>query len=294
MYVTQFLHYLKHQKKYSQYTITSYKTDLQDFYSFLSLSGFSTNVSSIDPHIIRAFLIDLIEKKYLPTSINRKLSSLKSYFKYLQKGGVVSQNPATKILNVKTAKRLPVSIEQKPLYSVINSNSKEDSKWENVRNALIIEVFYATGIRLSELINLKYCNINSSNHSVKVLGKRNKERIIPISADLLNKIENFKQKTLNELGFITENVFCLKTGKPLYPNLVYTIVKRNLSFVTTQNKKSPHVLRHSFATHLLNNGADLNAIKELLGHSSLAATQIYTHANFEQLKQIYKQAHPKG
>ncbi|MCC7051515.1 MAG: tyrosine-type recombinase/integrase [Bacteroidia bacterium] len=292
MYTAQFLDYLKHQKKYSTHTVTAYETDLEGFFSFLRKSSFPQNENQIDQSIIRAFLINLMEEELSTTTVNRKLSTLKSYFKYLQKGGIVNSNPATHLSNLKVAKKLPVFVEEKPLDNYIKNY--ETTNWEDKRDYLILEVFYATGMRLSELIELKNQQINFSNNSIKVLGKRNKERIIPIYAKLLEKIKSFQEETATELNLQSNYFFCLRNGKKTYPTLIYSLIKKQLTNVTTQQKKSPHVLRHTFATHLLNNGADLNAIKELLGHSSLAATQIYTHTNFEQLKQIYKQAHPKG
>lgn len=296
MYTAQFLDYLRFEKKYSGHTVLSYQNDLKDFESFLSSHNY-TQIQSINHHIIRAFVVELSNLKLAPKSINRKISALKSYFKYLQKGGIVTSNPVNKINNLKVKKSLPVFVEEKKMNDLLSGDillTKNTSAWEEERNKLILELLYGTGIRLSELISLKINDVNFSSQSIKVLGKRNKERLIPVYPDLLKSIENFINLTKVTLNSPVDLVFCLQNGKALYPMLVYKIVKSNLNLVTTQTKKSPHVLRHSFATNMLNNGADLNAIKNILGHSSLAATQVYTHNNFEQLKSIYKQAHPKG
>ena len=295
MYIAQFLDFLRFEKKYSVYTVLSYQKDLNDFSKFLSNSNNTSEETKITHHLIRAFIVSLSEQHLSEKTINRKISALKSYFNYLQKGGKVAQNPVHKIANLKIKKSLPQFVDDKKMEQLLVKKApSETQNWVSCRNNLIIELLYGTGIRLSELINLKVSQINIGNQSIKVLGKRNKERLVPLYPALLSEVTQFielSKKTIENYGNL---LFCLPNGKPLYPMLIYKLVKDSLVEVTTQKKRSPHVLRHSFATSMLNNGADLNAIKTILGHSSLAATQVYTHSNFEQLKSIYKQAHPKG
>lgn len=295
MYTAQFLDFLRFEKKYSVNTVLSYQKDLNDFSQFLSKTNFTSDESKITHHLVRGFIVSLSEQNLAEKTINRKISALKSYFNYLQKGGKVSQNPVKKITNLKVKKSLPIFVDDKKMETLLVKKApSENLKWEESRNNLIVELLYGTGIRLSELINLKLSQVNVGNQSIKVLGKRNKERLVPLYPALLSEITQFielSKKTIENYGNF---LFCLPNGKPLYPMLIYKLVKDSLAEVTTQKKRSPHVLRHSFATSMLNNGADLNAIKTILGHSSLAATQVYTHSNFEQLKSIYKQAHPKG
>lgn len=225
-------------------------------------------------------------------SINRKISTLKSYYKFLQKEGEIIQSPMLKVISPKVPKRLPQFVDERGMEALLQVNDFEHT-FEGIRNRLILELFYATGVRVSELINLKSSDVNSVGLQIKVLGKRNKERIIPISDHLIPLMNLYLDEKSHSIGN-NEFYFCNAKGEPLYTKYVYRLVKSELSNVTTIQKKSPHVLRHTFATHMLNNGADLNAIKEILGHSSLAATQVYTHNSIEKLKNIYKQAHPKS
>ncbi|WP_018611417.1 tyrosine-type recombinase/integrase [Segetibacter koreensis] len=292
--VQSFLEYLQFEKRYSQHTIISYQTDLEQFFAFLESQYDSPLVAAIAPGFIRSWLAEMRNDAMTPKSLNRKISSLKSFFKYQMKMGEVKQSPMTTIAAPKVGKRLPSFVAQNDMDTLQQYVEFPDT-WKGLTDKLLLDLFYATGMRLSELINLKDSQIDFANCQVKVLGKGNKERIIPISKDLITQLTQYidsKKKLVFETACST--FFINEKGKPLYPKYVYNVVKANLSQVTTVKKKSPHVLRHTFATHLTNNGADLNAVKELLGHSSLAATQIYTHNTIEKLKDIYKKAHPKA
>ncbi len=288
-----FLDYLKFQKRYSQHTIIAYQNDLEQFFAFLMGNYDAPQLSKIVASFIRTWLADLKGKENISAkSLNRKISTLKSFFKYQLKTGVITQTPMTTVVSPKISKRLPVYVEEKNMQTLLQHVSFSND-WNGKTEKLVIELFYATGMRLSELINLKETQIDVSYQQIKVLGKGNKERIIPISSQLLQAINQYistKPKTEN----IQPQLFINAKGKPLQSRAVYGFVKQYLGLVTTVQKKSPHILRHSFATHLMNNGADLNAVKELLGHSSLAATQVYTHNTIEQLKEVYKKAHPKA
>lgn len=291
MGIEEFLKYLEFEKRSSPHTVKSYKTDLEQFKLFLE-SRFSTiDYSLIDKKDVRTWIIELSRLKNSPTTINRKIVAVRTFFKFLKRSGVVSLNPAEKLESLKTKKRLPVFVEEKKIDFLLDSVDFDDS-YEGERNKMIIELFYATGIRLSELKNLKVSDVNFYKSEIKVLGKRNKERIIPFSSEINKLLTNFLQKR-EELNSVSNFLFLTKKGKQIYEKLIYRVVTQYLEMVTTMSKKSPHVLRHTFATHMLNKGADLNAIKELLGHANLSATQIYTHNTFEKLKNIYKQAHPR-
>jgi len=290
-----FLAYLQFEKRFSSHTIKAYQTDLVQFKAFLQETYAIEQTRTIDHQHIRAWIIQLLEKQLTPRSINRKLSTLKSFFQFLIKKGKLEKDPMLKVIAPKVGKRLPAFVEEAPLQRLF-----EDVSFGNdfigIRDRLIMDLFYQTGIRRSELIQLQISDIDFQGQAIKVLGKGNKERLIPINRDIRLQIENYLAHRKTTFPDILElgQLFLTKKGKPLYPKLVYNLVKKYLSYVTTQEARSPHILRHSFATHLSNNGADLNAIKELLGHSSLAATQVYTHNSIERLKQIYQQAHPKA
>ncbi len=288
-----FIEYLTVEKKYSTHTIIAYQKDLQQFQQYISENYGDVSVSSISHSQIRSWLAQLLADDVKATSVNRKISSLKSFFKHLQRVGKVQKNPMIKVQAPKKPKQLPVFVEKAKLDALTGKVLPEDGgDIIALRNRLVIELLYGTGMRLSELINLKEDDIDHHNGTVKVLGKRNKERIIPITPQLLQLIDNYMQKKLENSD---KNVYLLSNrGKKMYPKLVYNIVNSNLTLVTTLKKRSPHVLRHSFATHLLENGADLNAIKELLGHANLAATQVYTHNTIERLKDVHKKSHPKS
>jgi integrase/recombinase XerC len=289
-----FLDYLRFEKRYSQHTLISYQTDLEQFFQFLKSQYDLPEVSKITSGFVRSWLAEMRNDKMTAKSLNRKISSLKSFFKYQMKIGVIHQTPMTTIVAPKISKRLPSFVDEKDMETLKNYVEFPDT-WRGTTDSLLLKIFYNTGIRLSELISLKESNIDVSNCQIKVLGKGNKERIIPISNDLVNQVKEYISSKKEKFpGNTLDTLFINEKGNSLYPKYIYLVVKQNLGLVTTAQKKSPHVLRHTFATHLTNNGADLNAVKELLGHSSLAATQVYTHNTIEKLKDIYKKAHPKA
>jgi integrase/recombinase XerC len=294
-YIQKFLDYLRFEKRYSQHTIISYQNDLEQFFAFLSQYG-EMEINAITASFIRSWLAELKGEKISSKSINRKISTLKSFFKFLMKQEVLKQTPMTTIVSPKINRRLPAFVEEKGtemLFSSDFSDVEFEDNWIGRTDKLILTLFYNTGMRLSELINLKERDIDADYSQIKVLGKGNKERIIPVSKKLINDIKNYINEKPVKLEGIGE-VFVNEKGKALYAKYVYKTVKDYLDKVTTIEKKSPHVLRHTFATHLMNNGADLNAVKELLGHASLAATQVYTHNTIDKLKDIHKKAHPKA
>ena len=292
--VTIFLDYLKFQKRYSQHTIISYENDLSDFLDFIEANYGNIALTEISTTLIRTWLANLKQDKLASKSINRKISTLKSFFKYQLRKETISVSPMINIASLKVSKRLPSFIEEKDMDTLFQHVEFPDT-WEGKTDRLLLQILYQTGMRLSELINLKESQIDKGYSNLKVLGKRNKERIIPINNLLLYPIlEYIKSKRDNVEVFDTEYLLISEKGKKLQPKYVYNKVKQYLGYVTTNERKSPHILRHSFATHLTNNGADINAVKELLGHSSLAATQIYTHNSIEKLKDIHKKAHPKS
>jgi integrase/recombinase XerC len=288
-----FLSYLQHEKRYSPKTLIAYETDLIQFSDFLQLQYQTTKPEDVTHFMVRAFIIELIDKGVTPRSVNRKISTLKSFYKFLKKRELVTNNPMQKVISPKTSKRLPEYIEQKPMQTLLG-HDLFTFDFPGQRDKLIIELFYNTGIRRDELINLKISDVNLGQQTLKVLGKGNKERIIPFNQKLAEIIKNYlelrKEMATNEIPYL----LLTDKGVKMYDRFVYSKVKHYLSIVTTADKRSPHVLRHTFATHLTNQGADLNAIKELLGHTSLAATQVYTHNNIQKLKDIYKKSHPKA
>jgi integrase/recombinase XerC len=289
MLKNKFITYLTAEKRFSEHTIKSYTTDLNQFTSFLADEfQIIDDINEIRFQIIRTWIASLLEKGISPRSVNRKISTLKSYFKFLIREGVLVDNPMIKVVAPKSKTRLPVFIEEQQIESLLNEVQFEDG-FVGERNKLIIELFYVTGIRLSELINIKTQDINFQNQAVKVLGKRNKERLIPLSFNVLEQLRIFIDNHPKN-QFLFTNL----DGKKLYTKLVYRVVNKYIGKISSVNKKSPHILRHTFATHMLNNGADINAIKELLGHANLSATQVYTHNTIEKLKAVYKQAHPRA
>ena len=289
MLQNKFITYLSSEKRFSEHTIKSYTTDLKQFTYFLS-SEFQIidEINEISFQIIRTWIASLLEKGLSPRSVNRKISTLKTYFKFLIREGKLIENPMMKVVAPKSKKRLPVFIEEDQIASLLNEVQFEEG-FVGQRNRLIIELFYVTGIRLSELINIKISDVDFNNQSIKVLGKRNKERIIPLSSTTINSLNNFIENNQKN-HFLFTNL----DGMKLYTKLVYRLVNKYIAKISSVNKKSPHILRHTFATHMLNNGADINAIKELLGHANLSATQVYTHNTIEKLKTVYKQAHPRA
>lgn len=292
--VLKFLDYIKFEKRYSVHTFRAYADDLKDFYEFLSAQFDVSLPKDITPSMIRSWMASLSLVKIQPRSINRKISSLKSFFKFCLVQGLIDVNPTKTIQVLKTKKRLPSYIEQGQMDILLNSVEFPDS-FEGRTDYLSISLLYQTGIRVSELVNLKISQIDHSAKQLKVLGKGNKERIIPMNAEMLDLVVAYmmeRKSLISENG--TLNLLVNSKGLPTNARKVYDVVKKYLTLVTTSDKKSPHVLRHSFATHLTGNGAELNAVKELLGHSSLAATQVYTHNSIERLRDIHKKSHPKG
>jgi integrase/recombinase XerC len=289
-----FVEYLKFQKRYSQHTIISYQTDLVTFFDFIELNFGNTALPDIKATFIRTWLAKLKEEGMEAKSINRKISTLKSFFKYQLREESITVSPMGTIGSLKLNKRLPQFVEKADINTLFSYVEFPDS-WQGKTDKILLQLLYNTGIRQAELVSLKESQVDAYKNSIKVLGKGNKERIIPVSEDLMGFLKDYvadKRKTFEKYN--ADILLINEKGKKLYPKYVYNAVKKYLSKITTISKKSPHVLRHTFATHLMNNGADLNAVKELLGHSSLAATQIYTHNSIEKLKDIHKKAHPKA
>ena len=290
-----FLKYLQFEKRTSRHTLISYETDLAQFESYLSKAYEITSPETATHPMVRSWLIDLSEQGIGPSSINRKIACLRSLFKFLLREQRISKNPMTKVRVLKTPKRIPHFVRDAEMVEVLDNREEEEVNHKNLRNLLIIELLYGTGMRLSELITLKESAINFHHQTLKVLGKRNKERVIPFSAPLAELIRSYIRMRNKEIE--KKDHGCLlvtDAGEPLYPVLVNRLVKHMLKGKSSVEKKSPHVLRHTYATHLLDKGAEINAVKELLGHTSLAATQVYTHNSMEKLKKVFDQAHPKA
>lgn len=294
MLLQSFLDYLLLEKNYSALTIKAYGKDIQSFLDFLKEEYKDENLKEVNYSQIRTWIIKMVNQNISNRSINRKISSLNSFFKFLIKTEYIKINPLVKHKALKTSKKVQVPFSEEEINSVLNKISHADS-FEGVRNKLIIELFYATGIRRIELINIKLKDIDLESKTVKILGKRNKERVIPLLNMLVDSIKKYLEKR-KSLEVIEDKDYLLLTvkGVKLYETLVYRIINEYFSLASSKVKKSPHILRHSFATHLLNQGAELNAVKELLGHSSLAATQVYTHNSIAELKKVYAKAHPRS
>ncbi len=289
MHIKEFIFFLSSEKRFSAHTITAYKNDLLQFFSFLNQEDPSINdLKQISFKIIRKYVAFLLDSHLKSRTVNRKISTLRSYFKFLVRMDYLSSNPILKIIPPKSEKKIPVFVDQDSMQALLNEVSFEKG-FIGERDKLIIELFYVTGVRLSELINIRIADINFDKCSVKVLGKRNKERIIPLSNSITNEISSFILKF-----DLSKYLFTNLKKQKVYNKLVYRVVKKYISKISSIDKNSPHILRHTFATHMLNNGADINAIKELLGHANLSATQVYTHNTIDKLKMIYKQAHPRA
>ncbi len=285
---------MEFERRYSAHTLVSYRTDLAQFQKFLAENFPEIKLAFAGYTHIRPWLVSLIEKKISPRSVNRKTVSLRSFYKFLIKKGVIEKNPTLKIQVMKTKKQLPSFVQETDISQLLDNHEFTDD-FAGWRDKLILEMLYGTGIRLSELMNLKTDWVSFYERTIKVLGKRNKERVIPFSKGLSAVIEKYIRYKKDQFGY-SDNDFLLVTdkGEKCYPVMIYRVVNKYLSIFTTLDKRSPHVLRHTFATHLLNKGADLNAVKDLLGHTSLAATQVYTHNSMDKLKKVFEQAHPKA
>jgi integrase/recombinase XerC len=288
-----FLSYLKYEKRYSIHTITAYENDLGQFIFFGNELFADFTLEHVDYRLIREWIVSLLNKGTLPRSVNRKISTLKTFYKFLQREGVILKNPTDHVIMPRMAKKLPEFVQEEEMNQLLDGSFFADD-FEGRRDKAIITLFYGTGIRLSELVGIRFSDLNLGEKMIKVMGKRAKERIVPIPLEIAETLKIYLA-VRNALFPIAEPfLFLTSSGEPAYPKLIYRIVKRELAQVSTIDQQSPHILRHSYATHLLNRGADLNAIKELLGHANLAATQVYTHTSFEQLKKVYKQAHPRA
>ncbi|MFO8021937.1 MAG: tyrosine-type recombinase/integrase [Perlabentimonas sp.] len=292
--LTKFQKYLRVERNYSVQTIRAYGDDLRQFFTFCKLNPNSLDPAEVTHRMVRSWLSHLIETGNTTRTVNRKLSSLRSFYKYLQKNGMVNKDPIARVVAPKTSKRLPSVLKTSEANLMIDKIKYPDG-FLGLRDLLIIELFYFTGIRVSEMVNLKTSGVDFENQTIKVLGKGSKERIIPMHPELLPAIKEYKRQ--KQQAFPSNNcqyLIVTNKGEKTYSQFVYRIVKKYLSLVTVLEKKSPHVLRHSFATHLLDKGASIDAIKELLGHASLSATQVYTHASIQKLKSAYQQAHPRA
>src|SRR5258708_1138324 len=295
MVLERFIQYIKIEKRYSAHTVSAYQSDLDQFFKFLNYPEQTVaDPAEITYQHIRNWMVHLMSEM-TARSVNRKIATLRKYFKFLLREGLITNNPTSKLQSPKNIKHLPVVVEDAKLSAMLNDGEVFSDDFEGMRDKLVIETLFGTGIRLAELVTLKEQDINICEGTIKVLGKRNKERIVPINHELKLLLEKYLDLKKNQ-DFHNNSVTLIVTNKgaEAYPKFIYLIVQKYLSIISTQNKKSPHVLRHTFATSLLNRGADLNAIKKLLGHANLSATQIYTHNSVERLKSIYKQAHPKA
>ena len=292
MPIDLFISYISKEKRYSPHTVTAYKKDLQLFYTYIYKVYNIQNIDEVNQEIIRSWVVSMIDDGITGSSVNRKISTLKSYFNYLIRITKRTDNPARKIVSVKTPAKLPVYFKEDQLNSLFD-NVDNQNDFVSLRDMIVIELLYSTGIRRSELINLTDNSIDMSGNTLKVLGKRNKERIIPLSDKLITNIKQYIIEKEKLWGSKCVSLIVTDKGAKAYPNLIYRIINRKMS-AFTGSIKSPHILRHSFATHMLNNGADLNSIKEILGHANLTATQIYTHNTIEKLKKVYSEAHPRA
>lgn len=287
----KFLQYIQYEKNYSSCTVLSYRKDLEQFTQFVAERGLTDNISHATTEHIRLWLMTMRDAKCKATTINRRLSTLRSFYKFLLRQNAIEVDPTARIVAAKTPKKIPTFFSEKDLDNLLDM-SENVTTFEACRNETIIETFYQTGMRLAELISLKDSDIDFDRNTIRIFGKRRKERIVPFGEDLREKLKNYIALRDREVERTTPYLYILQSGKQMYAKAVYRIVTEAMGQVSTQEKRSPHVLRHTFATAMLNHGADINAVKELLGHANLAATQIYTHTTFEQLQKIYQQAHP--
>ncbi len=292
MAITDFIRYISFEKRYSQHTLKAYLNDLNAFAGFLSSEYELNKPERASQEMIRTWIMQMMDEGYSPRSLNRKISTLKSFYRFLLREGSIKKNPTANVYLLKTANPLPAYFEKEQINNYLNE-PEEKYDFPAFRDKLVIDLLYSAGLRESELINLKEASVNFASGNLKVLGKRNKERIIPLATMMTERIKRYielKEKTFRNLS---PYLIVTNKGEQSYSKLIFRIVDKELKTLSA-SKKSPHVLRHTFATHMLNNGADLNAIKELLGHASLSATQVYTHNSIEQLKSIYSKAHPRA
>jgi integrase/recombinase XerC len=292
--IDSFLKYLTYEKRYSRHTIQSYYTDLNQFNTFIETHHDIRGTENADHRMIRDWMVYLVESGLQPRSINRKVASLRSYYKFLMKRKTISSDPSRKVRILKSGKNIPHFLREDEIIRMFDEYDF-GSGFEGTRDKLLLELLYGTGIRLSELINLKVGDIDFYEGTIRVLGKRNKERIIPLNTELVNLMHQYLSQKKDAFKINgTDYLIVSNTGEKCYPMLIYRTVRKYLNLFTSIDKRSPHILRHTFATHLLNKGAELNAVKDLLGHTSLAATQVYTHNSLEKLKKVFDQAHPKA
>jgi integrase/recombinase XerC len=293
MWIESFLDYLRLERNYSAYTVRSYGEDLREFESYFKSVDEEIDFTTVDADVVRAWMVSLMDSGYEGTSVNRKLSALRSFYRFLLRTKRVGKDPMRKVSGPKKKKPLPSFVREGDMDRLLDEMSSLEG-FEACRDRTVIETFYATGMRLSELIGLQDADVDFSAMQIKVTGKRNKQRLIPFGDALKETLLEYVKQRDEAVPDKSTSFFVRKNGKPMYANLVYDLVKRNLSRVVTLKKRSPHVLRHTFATTMLNHDAELDAVKELLGHASLKATEIYTHTTFEELKKVYKQAHPRA
>jgi integrase/recombinase XerC len=292
--VESFLKYVRFEKRFSPHTVLSYQTDLHQFGNFLKQTYSEKKPELADYGMVRSWIVQLVESGRNASSINRKIACLRSFYKFLLQRGIITKDPMVKIRVLKTKRRLPHFVSENDMVTMLD-NGEFANDHGGLRDRLILELLYGTGMRLSELINLKESQINFRERTVKVVGKRNKERVIPFLPGLVLIMEAYCKARKKEVGSTNHNYLLVTDeGEQLYPMMVYRMVKKYLAKFTSVDKQSPHVLRHTYATHLMNKGAEINALKDLLGHTSLAATQVYTHNSMDKLKKVFDQAHPKA
>ncbi|HSW67896.1 MAG TPA: tyrosine-type recombinase/integrase [Bacteroidales bacterium] len=292
--IEKFLQYLEREKRYSGNTILAYQADLQQFLEYISRQYSIDSITLIDSSMIRSWIAGIMQQGHAKSTVNRKLSTLKTFFRFSFKSGYITLNPLERLLSIKKDALLPGFVPEEKMHRLLDQSFFEPN-FRGIRDLLILELFYTTGMRLSELCKLKQADIDTDQLTAKITGKRSRQRVVPLLRDVADRFKEYIMQRDKEFNFLAHPyVFVTERGTPVYPKFVYRLVTSNLGRVTTSSKRSPHLLRHTFATHMLNQGADLNAIKEILGHSSLSATQVYTHNSVEKIKKVYKQAHPKA